>query len=819
MNKKLFRIGLGLLALAAMVWPSRAAETGLKTLSGHVPQCVAGLTAMSRVSSNDVLHLAIGLPLRNQGALDALIQEIYDPSSPKYHSYLSAAEFTAQFAPVESDYQTVINFARTNGFTVTGGCSNRTLVDVVGKVSDIERAFHVKLRTYQHPFEAREFYAPDVEPTVDASLPVLSVYGLNNYKLPRPLFHNHLADGGLSGHLSTGSSPSGSYWGYDFRKAYAPGVTLTGAGQKVALFECDGFFNTDVSSYLSASGLPSVPLNTVLIDGATGQPSGDGGEVEVALDIDMAISMAPGLAQIIVYETPEDIPAFNLDMLNQIASDDLAAQISSSWLIDDTPQFAQIYAEFAVQGQSFFQASGDSGAYYPGIFQFEDSPLVTLVGGTTLTSTGAGGIWASEQVWNNGWDPIAGHEWASGGGISQVYSIPSWQTNINMTANHGSTTMRNIPDVALTADNIYIWGDGAPITDVGGTSCAAPLWAGFMALVNQQAAADGGQPLGFINPAIYTLAQGANYTNLFHDIVTGNNTNNVQTVLYPAVPGYDLCTGLGTPNGASLITALAGAAPTGPVVIPAPKQPWGGTLSVMDGANPNGLWLLFMQDDTINNYSGTNYNGWYVTLTTANPVGYNADNQLYINATNVFLAPGGAWTTTLAVTNYGPSISSNVYVTDVIPLPGISLVSSNSSIPGSTVSIFGNNLTWAVGDLPVNAGGTLTLNFLANSAGQYTNTASVGASTTDPNPDDDAVSVVATVMAPTPPSLSAFFIHGPGGSFQLTVTNNPGSTNIIQASTNLLTWLPVYTNIVPFTYTNFDNTNFAHRFYRAVSSP
>ena len=821
MNKSFLKIGLGLLALAGVVWPSQGAQAGMKTLNGHVPSVVAHLSSLGHLNATNSLHLAIGLPLRNQADANALVQQMYDPSSPNYGKFLSPGDFAAQFGPAEADYQSVINFARTNGFTVVGGHSNRTLVDVVGKVSDIERAFHVSLHTYQHPKESRQFYAPDAEPTVDTNIPVFSVCGLNNYVLPKPLYHRPASKSLVTQHMATGSAPFGNYWGYDFRNAYAPGVSLTGSGQNVALFECDGYFASDISSYITATGLPAVTLTNVLIDGASGQPSGTGGEVEVALDIDMANAMAPGLNEIIVYEAPNDTPAFNLDQLTRIADDDLARQISSSWVIGDSPQFAQIYVQFALQGQSFLQACGDEGAYFPGIFQFEDSPLVTLVGGTTLTSTGPGGVWGTEQEWNWG-GGIAG-----GGGISLVYNIPSWQTNINMTTNMGSTTMRNIPDVALTADDIYIWADGVPQPGVGGTSCAAPLWAGFMSLVNQQLAASGKAPIGFLNPTIYSLAQSPNfvYTNLFHDIVVGNNTNLVQTNLYYAVPGYDLCTGWGTPNGSNLINALtlvAGSVTNNiAAVIPAPKQPWGTSLDVMNGSNPNGFWLLFMQDDTLNNYSGTNYNGWAVNLTTANPVGFPADNQLYVNATNVVIQPGGRWTTTLAVTNYGPATSTNVIVNDLYS-SGVSVASWSSTSPFSSVARLGNQLIWTVGaNLTVNAGYTLTLNFTNNATGSvFTNGATVTATTYDPNPDDDSVGVSITT---TPPVISSRFAFPGGGAsagmLALSMTNDPGVTVVIQASTNLVNWVPVSTNMSPFTFTNFDSTNFQDRFYRAFVPP
>ena len=126
-----------------------------------------------------------------------------------------------------------------------------------------------------------------------------------------------------------------------------------------------------------------------------------------------------------------------------------------------------------------------------------------------------------------------------------------------MTANHGSTSFRNIPDVALTADNVFVVSTTAATGSVGGTSCATPLWAAFVALVNEQAVASGRPPLGFINPAIYALGQGADYNNCFHDIVTGNNTWSESPSNFYAVAGYDLCTGWGTPNGSNLVNLLA----------------------------------------------------------------------------------------------------------------------------------------------------------------------------------------------------------------------------------------------------------------------
>ncbi|MGO9611278.1 MAG: LamG-like jellyroll fold domain-containing protein [Verrucomicrobiia bacterium] len=535
-----------------LVSPAQAVER--RQLTGHVPAAVAklNLQPIGRLPATTRLNLAIGLPLRNQGALGTLLNQIYDPASPSYHRYLTPELFAERYGPTEKDYQTVISFARANGLTVTGTHANRTLLDVVGSVADIERTFHVTMLVYRHPTEARTFYAPDIEPSLDLAVPLLAINGLNNYALPRPLYRQRLGPQIILNPPPAGSGPDGNYWGKDFRNAYAPGAPQTGSGQSVALFECDGYFPSDIAEYVSQARLPSVTLTNVLIDGYNGIPTvGDGGNVEVALDIEMAISMAPGLSKILVYEGPTDDAAVEVDILNRIATDNLAKQISSSWVLFPSQQNDQIYQQFGAQGQSFFQACGDEDAYYPGIFQYQDSAYVTLVGGTTLTMTSTGVAWSAETVWN--WGGGTG----TGGGISTNVPIPVWQQGLSMTANHGSTTWRNIPDVALTADGVYVIADdGFAYDDVGGTSCAAPLWAAFTALVNQQAAAAGLPPVGFLNPTAYTIGQSANYSNCFHDITTGNNESPESPANFSAVSGYDLCTGWGTPAGTNLINAI-----------------------------------------------------------------------------------------------------------------------------------------------------------------------------------------------------------------------------------------------------------------------
>jgi subtilase family serine protease len=164
-------------------------------------------------------------------------------------------------------------------------------------------------------------------------------------------------------------------------------------------------------------------------------------------------------------------------------------------------------------------------------------------------------------VWNWNYDPPAwwyggGGYWGSSGGISTRSSIPVYQQGISMASNAGSTTQRNVPDVALTATGIWVNYFHGLSGSFGGTSCAAPLWAGFTALVNQQAANNGQPSVGFMNPALYQIAKGSAYASCFHDITSGNSFSAGSPSEFSAVAGYDLCTGLGTPNGMNLINAL-----------------------------------------------------------------------------------------------------------------------------------------------------------------------------------------------------------------------------------------------------------------------
>ena len=355
-------------------------------------------------------------------------------------------------------------------------------------------------------------------------------------------------------------SASGLYIGQDFRGAYAQGVTNTGAGQSVGLLEFDSYYTSDITSYLKngSAGLSgsSVTLSNIVIGSLTGPPGS--GNAEVSLDIEMAISMAPGLSTIYVYEATNSGAESDV-ILSRMASDNLSHQLSSSWTGFDDAGTEQAFVEFAAQGQSFFQASGDSGEYnfrHNPVEPPSDSTNVTSVGGTTLSTSS--GTWNSETTWNWFTTPTDGlSNNATSGGTSTTYSLPPWQSGLSTSANQGSSNFRNIPDVAMVANQIYVIADNGGAYFVGGTIAAAPLWAGLSALINQQRASQGQPPEGFLNPALYAIGKGANYSSCFHDITVGNNTNSSSSKQFFAVTGYDLCTGWGTPIGSALINTLS----------------------------------------------------------------------------------------------------------------------------------------------------------------------------------------------------------------------------------------------------------------------
>jgi kumamolisin len=269
-------------------------------------------------------------------------------------------------------------------------------------------------------------------------------------------------------------------------------------------------------------------------------------DTEQTLDMTQALGVAPGLAHLVMFVGSTDSAIFG----KMATYSPLPLQLSSSWTWSpaDPSTDDPYFKEFAAQGQNLFQAAGDSSKWttsgtaseiYPA-----DDPYVTSVGGTDLSTAAAAGAWSAETAWAD-----------SGGGISpDKYAIPSWQTTAAAGCASCSQSYRNGPDVSANANfTYYVCADQTTCTanEYGGTSFAAPLWAGYLALVNQQRAVNGSSALGFINPTLYSIGTGSSYDANFHDITSGSNG-------YSATVGYDLATGWGSPNGTTLLNTLAG---------------------------------------------------------------------------------------------------------------------------------------------------------------------------------------------------------------------------------------------------------------------
>ena len=301
-----------------------------------------------------------------------------------------------------------------------------------------------------------------------------------------------------------------------------------------------------------------------------------------------------------------------------------------------------------------------------------------MVGGTTLTTSSPTGAWQSEKVWS--WFP--GTPAASGGGFGTNYALPSWQQGIDMTRNGGSTLMRNSPDVACVADGIWLIANNGEQFDGAGTSAAAPLWAGFAALVNQQAAAGGQPSIGCLNPAIYAIGKSSAYAAAFHDTTAGNNTNTCcGTNRFYACPGYDLCTGWGTPTGSNLISALLAPPPALRITPATPLTftgPLGGPFRPAVQA-----FVLTNDNDAPLNWTVANAAPWLAVL----PLGGTLTNGGPAATASLTLAGAantlslGSYAATLWFTNLGNGLGQSRLVNlDIVAPPLITSQPANQSV-------------------------------------------------------------------------------------------------------------------------------------------
>ncbi|MGA2019710.1 MAG: S53 family serine peptidase [Candidatus Sulfotelmatobacter sp.] len=560
------RLNVFLLTIVAIVSGATIVSQAQQSLlTRHVREVVRNGQAplVGHLPATQSMRIVLVLPHRDQAGLDDFLKEVYDPTSPSFRQFLTVGEFTARFGPSQEDYDALIQFAKSNGLTVVKTSRNRMNLDVTGTVANIEKALHVTMGVYQHPTETRTFFAPDREPTTDTGIQLFAVGGLDTYSRPKPMYTrldpNTVSAEGARSNATIGSGPSDSFLGSDMRAAYYvdgnSSATLTGAGQSLGLFEFIGTDLTDLTTYYKNVGQTNnVPITLHSVDTQSTlckEPSCD--DTEQTIDMTQALGMAPGMASLVMWIGTGGLSGQTLDdagILNGMATaSPLNAQLSCSWEWNPPdPSTDDVYfEEFAAQGQNFFVAAGDDGVWPgAGFYWPADSVYIVSVGGTDLDTSSAGGPWASETGWSD-----------TGGGISpDDFTIPSWQVAAAAGCKKCSQKYRNGPDVAANANfTFYVCADQTKCSAnlYGGTSFATPMWAGYLALTNEQYLLNGNtSTLGFINPALYAIGASSSYDTDFHDITSGGNTDGTTV-------GYDLSTGWGSPNGDNLLNALAGA--------------------------------------------------------------------------------------------------------------------------------------------------------------------------------------------------------------------------------------------------------------------
>jgi len=470
---------------------------------------------------------------------------------PRQRKYLTREEFARLHGASAADIEKIRAFAAEYGLKVVSEDRASRTVKLGGTVQAFNSAFGVNLRRYQHA--SGEYRCRTGTVTVPAELEsvVEGVFGLDN----RPQAKAHFRLRKKNPNVSPRAA-NVSYSPLQVAKAYAFPSGVTGAGQCIAVIELGGGYKAaDLDSFFGNLGISTPKVTAVSVDGGTNTPTGDssGPDGEVELDIEVAGAIAPA-AQIAAYFAPNTDQGFIDAVTTAVHDATLKPSVISiswggpenSWTAQSRDALNSACEDASTMGVTILAASGDDGSLdgstngTPTVDFPAASPYVVACGGTKLAISGT--TIGSEQVWNE----LSANEGATGGGVSEVFALPSYQSSAKVPKSPNGFVGRGVPDVAGDADpetGYSVVVDGQQ-TVIGGTSAVAPLWAGLLALINQSL----GTNVGYVNPLLYAAKVDAT----FHDITSGSNGN------YSAGPGWDACTGLGSPDGAALVTALKG---------------------------------------------------------------------------------------------------------------------------------------------------------------------------------------------------------------------------------------------------------------------
>lgn len=573
--------------LCAPAGPATAATGDVPV--GVAPQRPAGLLAATPAPASEQLQLDVALRPRDPAALAAFVTAVSTPGSPAYHHYLAAGQFGARFGATAATIGQVSSALRARGLTVGAPSPNGLSIPVSGSLASVSAAFKTSFAQYHLAsgvVGVVNTTAPRLPSEVAAS--VQGIVGLDQLvhavsthpatagatRLPAALTPAAASGPAACPTATTEATNFGAYTAgqiahhYGLDSFYASGDL--GQGVTIGVFELEPFSASDVAAYQSCYGTHA-NVSVLPVDGGAGTGTGSG---EAALDIEDLIGLAPS-ANVIVYEAPNN-GAGVYDEYRQIVNDDTAKVVTDSWglceLESGVSQLAAIerplFQQMAAQGQTMLAATGDSGSegcYAPpqstdtslAVWDPASQPEVTAVGGTTVAS-----VDAADTSWGNDFG-------ASGGGISTLWTMPTYQRQVGAIPDStaapcggGSLLCREIPDVSASADvqHGYLAFFAGQWHAVGGTSAATPTIAALTALVDASCTAG---PVGFLNPALYALA-GA-HSPALTDVASGSSNDFTASHggVYSVRPGYDLTTGVGRPNGASLATGLCPATAAG----------------------------------------------------------------------------------------------------------------------------------------------------------------------------------------------------------------------------------------------------------------
>ena len=535
----------------------RVVLTGAKAIGAANPDESLQVTVLlrSRAQAEDARTKTTRATANEKAAVESLLQK---RAADRQH--LTREQFLAQRGGLEEDIQKVEEFAHQYGLSISDTNLAKGSVTLSGTVAQFSNAFGVELQNYEHTEGSYRGRTGSIHIPTELDGIITAVLGLDNRPQARPHFRTHRP--AITSHAQT-TQPAGTFTPVQVAKIYDFPAGADGTGQCIAIIELGGGFKSrDIKTYFKNTLNMTAPkVVAISVDGAHNKPTGDpnGPDGEVMLDIEVAGAVAPK-STLAVYFAPNTDQGF----YNAIAAavhdtryNPSVISISwggpeSSWTQQSLTQFNTLLEDAATLGVTVCVASGDNGStdgLTDGLQHVDfpaSSPYSLACGGTNLTSVG--GQYGSETVWNE----MASQEGAGGGGVSDVFPKPAYQANVNVPAsvNPGNFVGRGVPDVCGDADPVTgydVLVDGQASV-IGGTSAVAPLWAGLTACINQMV----GKRVGSMTSLVYS--QLAQTGNAFHDITSGN------IGAFSAGPGWDACTGLGSPIGSAIASALTGRA-------------------------------------------------------------------------------------------------------------------------------------------------------------------------------------------------------------------------------------------------------------------